>query len=165
MIPDNVALLQERFLERRKKKAQALIRKPPIFTIGQSVRKVQFDKYRQRGHSQKWSKEKFKIVKVRNTAPWTYFLSGHGKKQFYSQDLISADQEQPQDSEPLKLLSGIIQKKVVPTRFLKSGTPRAFEDIYLVTIPNENRRYMTRDQISNYANGTQLLERFLSKKS
>ena len=168
LIPDNVAFLQERYLERRKNKAQPYIRKRAKYRLGQKVRKAVYDKkkIRQRGHSQKWSKEKYEIVRVRNTAPYSYFITHHGAKQFYEEDLISADQyhDETSDRQPLKLLSGIIQKKVVPTQFLKSGTPRAFEDVYLVTIPNQKRRYMTREQILEYSNGAEVLQKFLSRR-
>lgn len=133
--------------------------------MGEKVRKLVHDKFKQRSHTHKWSKEKFVITAVRRTAPATYFLSNNGSKAFYSQDLLSEGQEEerPNNEAPLILLSGILKKKTLPTQFLRSGAARAFDDVYLVTLPNKKRRFMNRSQILDFPNGAELLDAFLSK--
>lgn len=142
------------------------MKKRPAFKVGDQVRKIVNDKFKQRANTHKWSKDKFLISKVLQTAPYTFFLSSHGRKSFYTSQLLGEGREEEevrQGQKPLQLISGILQKKVVPTRFLRSGQARAFEDTYLVTLPNKKRRFMNRTEILKFSNGAELLNKFLSK--
>ena len=85
LLPDNTAFLQQKIFKARRDKAQKYLKKRPPFEIGDKVRKIIRDKFKQRVNTHKWSSEKYTITGVRKTAPWTFFLSGNGKKSFYSQ--------------------------------------------------------------------------------
>ena len=73
------------------------------------------------------------------------------------------ERDETESQEPLRLITSILSQKTVPTRFLRNGTPRTFEDIYLVTLPNQKRRYMNRAELAQYSNGIELLNRFLTR--
>ena len=140
------------------------MKKRPAFKVGERVRKIVNDKFKQRAISHKWSKEKYTITAVRKTAPFTFFLSSNGKKSFYAHELLAeGHQEEEGEEKQQRLISSIIQKKVVPTQFLRSGQARAFDNAYLVTLPNHKRRYMNRSEILKFSNGGELLDKFSSK--
>ena len=77
------------------------------------------------------------------------------------------EEEEREENEPrqgsLRLITSILSQKTVPTGFLRSGAAKAYEDIYLVTLPSKKRRYMNRTELAQYSNGLELLNRFLSK--
>ena len=169
LLPDNTAFLQQKIFKARRDKAQKYLKKRPPFKIGDKVRKIIRDKFKQRVNTHKWSSEKYTITGVRKTAPWTFFLSGNGKKSFYSHQLLGEgkEEEEREENEPrqgsLRLITSILSQKTVPTGFLRSGAAKAYEDIYLVTLPSKKRRYMNRTELAQYSNGLELLNRFLSK--
>ena len=166
-MPDNSDFLQQKIFKARRDKAQKYLKKRSLFKKGERVRVAIKDKFKQRVNTNKWSSEKYTIIAVRKTAPPTYYLSSHGKKSFYSHELLSEGREEEERSEtgaqePLRLITSILSQKTVPIGFLRDGTARTFEDIYLVTLPNQKRRYMNRAELAQYSNGIELLNRFLT---
>ena len=165
--PDNIAFLQKFYLQKKKKHA-GLFKKTPKFKVGQAVKIVVKDKFRQRGFRPRWSKEIYKISKILDNAlPIGYYVDGFGSKLFYEQELNPILSE-PQLSSSLtaKKILAIIMDKMVATSYLRSGKGNHFERLFLVrTNMSDKNEFMSEREILEYDNGSEKLREYQQRKT
>ena len=134
--------------------------------MGERVRKIVHDKFRQRGHTERFSKQIFTIKSIVDSAPYVYHLTpGDEKKIYYAEQLQSVGDEKGSLTKTTNnWLSGIIKKKKVAVKFLRSGKPIQFEDQYLCLYGDSEKRYLNEKQVLAFENGKTLLDQFLHLK-
>ena len=163
LLPSNIALLQSYYIRKRAEKAERYLhKKSSIYAVGDDVKIVVRDLFRQRGDKERLSQKTYKITQVLNSSvPICYRIQGHTKT-FYKQELVpSLDSEQLSKSVTSNKILAILSQKRFPTKFLRSGKATSFENRFLV---QDNRKaeshYLTRDQVLEFDNGSTKLESF-----
>ena len=168
--PDIIAQLQAYNLRKRANRAKTFKNEKPAYKVGELVKIVEVDPFRQRVTTKRFSKENYKIRKVVNSVPITYKLSEiDGTKltrTFYKQELaLAEDHTILNASVQAKRILAIIEKKDFPTKFLRSGKPLSFETRYLVkSNEKEEAFYLKKADFADYDNGTEMLENYLKSK-
>ena len=167
--PDNIGKLQSFFLKRRAEKNQSRLKRKSYFEVGQLVKKVITNPFRNRGYQHRFSIKNYKILAVLDDqVPVAYRLSEHPKnKIFYKEQLVAVgDESELRTSRVEKRILGIISAKHFPTKWLRSGKPTQYELKYLVRLDDKTDGvYMSRNDIEQYDNGPELLKHFDEKKS
>ena len=168
--PDIIAQLQAYNLRKRADRAKKFKNEKPAFKVGQIVKIVEIDPFRQRVTKKRFSKENYKIRKVVASVPITYKLSSIDgsalHRSFYKQELTAAeDQSVLSASVQSKRILAVIQKKDFPTKFLRNGKAIAFESRFLVrTNEKEEAFCIKKADFENYDNGSEMLENYLKNK-
>ena len=160
--PTNVARLQMYYLKKKYDHAQSFKKKPPL-KVGQSVKVVFRDPFKQRGFKRRWSSETYHITKVLdNAVPTCYNVSSFGSKLFYLQELNPVvEEEHLKQSVTSRKILGIISDKQFPNRWLRSGKPLDYVRKYLVQTNLETaNHYLSKSEILTYDNGAEKLKNY-----
>ena len=159
-MPKNVARLQMYYLKKKSKHAESFTKKEPL-KVGQAVKVVYRDPFRQRGFKRRWSDKTYHIAKVLNNAvPTGYYVTSFGSRLFYSQELNPvAEESHMADSIKSRKILGIISDKQIPIRWLRSGKPLELIRKFLVqTNEQEGNHFLTEAEILTFDNGSEKLK-------
>ena len=166
--PDNIGKLQTFYLKRRAEKNKPRLKRKPYFAVGQLVKKVINNPFRNRGYQHRFSSKNYRIATILDDqVPVAYRLSEHPKnKIFYKEELLAVgDESQLKKSRVEKKILKIVSAKKIPTSWLRSGKPSSYELKYLVQPDTKtDSTYMSRKDIEKYDNGAELLKLFDEKK-
>ena len=83
-----------------------LIKKHPIFKVGNHVRISKYKNIFAKGYTPNWSEEIFVFSNIKNTVPWTYVINDlNGEKitgSFYEKELQKSNQKEFRTEKVLK---------------------------------------------------------------
>ena len=139
------------------------LNRKPYFHVNQPVKKIEVDPFKQRGHKHRFSKDTYRITHVLDDAvPIAYYISDHGKKLFYKEELTPVlDEYEMKKSLVARRILKIISSKRFATKWLRSGKAIEYETKYLVkTNENEQTHYISKEEIDQYDNGPEAFSEF-----
>ena len=167
ILPQNQARIQLFNLKRKAQYANSFKDQKPAFTVGQFVKIVKLDPFRQRGFKARWSKEVYQITRILNdNYPIGYNVSSFGRTLFYKEQLsAAADPSELSKSTISKKILGIIGDKNFAIKWLRNGKPIDFELRYLVISNTEpESHYLNEKQVLAFDNGLSQLSAYKNRK-
>ena len=165
LLPDNIARLQQFYLKKRYEKTKPYLHKKPYFQLNEAVRKIEVNNFRQRADKNRFSKQTYRITKIlSNAVPIAYYISQHPGQLFYKEQLSPVSDEKDIITTKKRILA-IISDKKFATKWLRNGKAIEYQIKYLVRITEaEPSRYLTKAEIEQYDNGSDLLTAYEKKK-